>query len=152
MHGDGRWMGGGQLQLSRSTFAITKEEIPLRKFWGEGRGDKKLGLSAGQWRSNRPAAELCVQSSGAAPVAAGPGRATAYLIDPVREQLIALQQWEMPALLPPSFFPPSLPLYSLTPPPPVFPSSAPLPFSPDFSLPLPPFLSLSLSLSPAALL
>ena len=94
-------------------------------------------------------------------VAAGPGRATAYLIDPVREHLIALKQWEMlPRSLPLSSLPPTVfshfsPLSHL--------SSASLPFSPYFSpcflppslsLPLPPFLfpSLSLSLSPSALL
>lgn len=46
-------------------------------------------------------------------VAAGTGRATAYLIDPVREQLIALKQWEMPSMLPPSLFLPTLLLYSI---------------------------------------
>lgn len=44
------------------------------------------------------------------PVAAGAGRATAYLKDPVREGLIAIMEWEMPSLSPPSSMPNSLPL------------------------------------------
>lgn len=42
-------------------------------------------------------------------LASGPGRRCTYLIDPVRQQLIALKQWEMLSLPPPPFFfpPPS---------------------------------------------
>lgn len=70
-------------------------------------------------------------------VLSGPGRATSYLLDPIKEQLIALKQWEMPSPLPSSFFPPSV--YSNFP---LFHLSLPV-FSPC-SLPLFPSLPLAL--------
>lgn len=135
-----------QLKLSHSTFAqVSTKGGDAPEVWGQPRW-----LQSRAMELERLIFRLLCGLLTSGFVAAGPGRATVYLIDPVREQLIALKQWEMPSSLPPSFFPLPLSVFSHFPPL-SFCSSASLPFSPYFSpcsLPCPP----SPSLSPSALL